>query len=26
VRHHDYVSDLVGQEPCRLDLNLIPSF
>jgi len=26
LRHSDYVSDLVGREPCRLDLNLIPSF
>jgi hypothetical protein len=25
LRHSDHVSDLVGREPCRLDLNLIPS-
>ena len=26
LRSRDYVSDLAGKEPCRLDLNLIPSF
>jgi hypothetical protein len=25
LRHGDYLSDLIGREPCRLDLNLIPS-